>query len=250
MGRLISIALDMGAVMFKVEKGGQRVVITDRYTKVPNELLEGEYLKQLSSIVDQVHFIIIRETLGWGVAECQLSIGEIQEILDLPRKSVERALTTLEDKKIITRKRDGTRKTIIGLVLDPSRVARVNSVPTSSKNVSSVRDKTVPSCEVEIVPRDRVADRLQIHVPDTERTLKNWLKTKDLSFYTNPTIEIDPQTIETLHSLYPYENMQEVLAITEAFTTEAGIEDKEQISHVLCQVVMWKQREKQTVPTK
>ena len=60
MGRLISIALDMGAVMFKVEKGGQRVVITDRYTKVPNELLEGEYLKQLSSIVDQVHFIIIR----------------------------------------------------------------------------------------------------------------------------------------------------------------------------------------------
>jgi phage replication O-like protein O len=236
--------------MFKVEKGGQRVVITERYTKVPNELLEGEYLKQLSSIVDQVHFIIIRETLGWGVAECQLSIGEIQEILDLSRKSVERALTTLEDKKIITRKRDGTRKTIIGLVLDPSRVARVKSVPTSSKNVSTVRDETVPSCEVETVPRDRFIDRLQVQFPDTERSLKNWLKTRDLSIYTSPTIQIDQEEMETLQSLYPQEDTQKALAITEAFTKEAGVEDRDQIRHVLCQVVMWRQREKQTVLVK
>ena len=50
--------------------------------------------------------------------------------------------------------------------------------------------------------------------------------------------------METLQSLYPYENMQEALAITEAFSKEAGVKDNEEIRHLLCQVVIWRQHQK------
>jgi hypothetical protein len=50
--------------------------------------------------------------------------------------------------------------------------------------------------------------------------------------------------METLQSLYPHEDTQKALAITEAFSKEVGTKDNEEIRHLLCRVVIWRQHQK------
>ena len=223
---------------FRHERSGPKVIVSERFTKLPNELLSPEYLRKLSSLTDQVHLLILRETLGWGVSETQMSIGQISTILGSPRTSIARSLQVLEANRIITRRRNGTHTTTITLVLDPSRLA-----PTaSSLETETSQDKTETSAslqtETSVVLKtetsDRPAVRATIRAREVERQVKTFCKDKGSSVFPRTNGKtIAPELVDQFRTYYPDHNMDQALRTMEAFCKQQHIRNQDEMVRVL-----------------
>jgi predicted transcriptional regulator len=215
---------------FRHERSGPKVIVSERFTKLPNELLSPEYLRKLSSLTDQVHLLILRETLGWGVSETQMSIGQISTILGSPRTSIARSLQVLEANRIITRRRNGTHTTTIALVLDPSRLA-----PTaSSLETETSRDKTETSVVLKTETSDQPAVRAAIHGREVERQVKTFCKDKGSSVFPRTNGKtIAPELVNQFRTYYPDHNMDQALRTMEAFCKQQHIRNQDEMVRVL-----------------
>jgi predicted transcriptional regulator len=219
---------------FKHERSGPKVIISERYTKFPNELLSPEYLRKLSSLTDQVHMLILRETLGWGVSETQISIGQISTILGSPRTSIARSLQSLEKSGIISRKRNGTHTTTITLVLDSSRLASLKTETSSSKFETSSSLKTETSFVLETETNKQPETHTTTRFQEIERLLKTFLKDKGSFIFTRTDGKtIAPELIDQFKAYYPGHDMNQVLGKMEAFCRQEHIHDQDEMVRVL-----------------
>ena len=79
--------------------------VEDGYTKIANELMDALIKVPIGNADAQVMYAILRKTYGWSKKEDSISIGQLQEMTRLARRTVIYALKNLESKNMIVIKR-------------------------------------------------------------------------------------------------------------------------------------------------
>jgi len=79
--------------------------VEDGYTKIANELLDALIRVPIGNADAQVMYAILRKTYGWSKKEDSISIGQLQEMTHLARRTVIYALKNLEAKNMVVIKR-------------------------------------------------------------------------------------------------------------------------------------------------
>jgi len=82
-------------------------IISESYTKVPNEILEALCRTKLSSYEIRALFVILRMTWGWHKESDTIAHRQISNMTGIDRRNVFRVLEGLADRRIVAISRDG-----------------------------------------------------------------------------------------------------------------------------------------------
>lgn len=86
----------------------------EKYTKIPNELLEGLAKIRLSNYELRVLWIIIRKTYGWNKPSDRIALSQFVKETGILKQHICRAIKNLNSRKVIT-KRGNNRNPIIAI---------------------------------------------------------------------------------------------------------------------------------------
>jgi phage replication O-like protein O len=84
------------------------------YTKIANELLEQMALTKFSPIQYRIIFVIWRYTYGFNRKEHEMSLNFLHEATNYDKRQLQRELTKLEERKIITQTVESGSSRVIG----------------------------------------------------------------------------------------------------------------------------------------
>ncbi len=79
------------------------IILGQRFTRVPNEILEALARTHLSPYESKIIFFIIRKTYGWNKTEDWISLSQIVEGTGIAKPNVSRTLNSLKRRNIIER---------------------------------------------------------------------------------------------------------------------------------------------------
>jgi len=79
------------------------VILGQRFTRVPNEILEALARTHLSPYESKIIFFIIRKTYGWNKIEDWIALSQIVEGTGIAKPNVCRSIKSLRRRRIITR---------------------------------------------------------------------------------------------------------------------------------------------------
>jgi len=79
------------------------LILGQRFTRVPNEILEALARTYLSPNESKIIFFIIRKTYGWNKIEDWLALSQIVEATGIAKPNVCRSLNSLKRRNIIER---------------------------------------------------------------------------------------------------------------------------------------------------
>lgn len=77
------------------------------HTQTPNELFD-EWLPKLGCAELKVLMVIIRKTFGWHKTYDKISLGQLEALTGLERRHISKAIKTLSEKRLISKKVIGT----------------------------------------------------------------------------------------------------------------------------------------------
>ncbi len=84
--------------------------LEDRFTAIPNELLEAVYSAKFTVTELRTVLVVIRFTYGFRRNSAELSLSFLSSMTEIPKRTIERAITALIANKVIFSVSGGSRK--------------------------------------------------------------------------------------------------------------------------------------------